>query len=449
MKQKQIWFVLALFLGMGAVLYYYFFYRPYPKYNWTQTLNASGKEPYDLDIFYKHLQNLPGIEAEINKGKPLNKVPLKTDYQAYLFIHGSEPNFTSEDVDHLIEFLNNGGKALFVTPGLGQNLSRTLFRDGIDDLILLRAEIGVPNDSIGTRKVPVGFFNQNKNQKATYFHQLADTIDRLQYHHFVMNGEWYYLKNPVRQIGYIDNQINFLELKVGKGTLLWNCNPVLFTNFHLLRPEIQEYSDGVLAHLGLKSNSGKAEKKVDLLSSIFTDEEKSSTGMLLIDEASKLPYWSEDEENTPSPLRYILSQESFRWAWYTLLAGVIAFLVLLARRRQRIIPLLPSRTNSTLHFIKAISELYLRKQNHYFMSQQKMKLFLNHIKTRYGIQNQGLSKESILVLSRRSGVDEELITSIFQTWNYIQDYSMQNTTASQLAHFHSITEKFYQQSKSL
>jgi hypothetical protein len=162
-----------------------------------------------------------------------------------------------------------------------------------------------------------------------------------------------------------------------------------------------------------------------------------------------LPYWSEDEENKPSPLRYILSQESFRWAWYTLLAGVIAFLVLLARRRQRIIPLLPSRTNSTLHFIKAISELYLRKQNHYFMSQQKMKLFLNHIKTRYGIQNQGLSKESILVLSRRSGVDEELITSIFQTWNYIQDYSMQNTTASQLAHFHSITEKFYQQSKSL
>lgn len=449
MKQKQIWIVLALFLGMGAVLYYYFFYRPYPKYNWTQTLNSSGKEPYDLDIFYKHLQNLPGLEAEINKGKPLNKVPLKTDYQAYLFIHGSEPNFTPDDVDHLIDFLNNGGKALFITPELGQNLSRKLFRDGIDDLILLRAEIAAPNDSIGTRKVPVGFFNQNKNPKATYFHPLADTIDRLQYHHFVMNGEWYYLKNPVRQIGYIDNQINFLELKVGKGTLLWNCNPILFTNFHLLRPEIQEYSDGVLAQLALKSDSRKAEKKDGLLSSLFSDKEKSSTGMLLIDEASKLPYWSEDEENKPSPLRYILSQESFRWAWYTLLAGVIAFLFLLARRRQRIIPLLPSRTNSTLHFIRAISELYLRKQNHYFMSQQKMKLFLNHIKTRHGIQNQGLSKESIQVLSRRSGVDEELITSIFQTWNYIQDYSMQNTTASQLAHFHSITEQFYQQSKSL
>lgn len=171
--------------------------------------------------------------------------------------------------------------------------------------------------------------------------------------------------------------------------------------------------------------------------------------MLLIDEASKLPYSSENEDNEQSPLRFILSKESFRWAWYTLLAGVIAFLVLLARRRQRIIPLLPSRTNSTLHFIRAISELYLRKQNHYFMSQQKMKLFLNHIKTRYGIQNQGLSKESIQVLSRRSGVNEELITSIFQSWNYIQDYSVQNTTASQLAHFHSITEQFYQQSKSL
>jgi len=449
MKQKQIWIILAFILGLGAVLYYYSFYRPYPKYNWTQTLNASGKEPYDLDIFYKHLQNLPGIEVEINKGKPLNKVPLKADYQNYLFIHGSEPKFTTDDVDSLIDYLNNGGKALFITPELGQNLSQKLFRDGIDDLILLRAELKAPDDSIDTRKVPVGFFNQTKNPKARYFVKSADSIELLQYHHFVMNGEWYYLKNPVRQIGFIDDQINFLELKVGKGTLLWHCNPLLFTNFHLLRPEIQEYTDEVLAHLALNSSSQKPKKDNGLLSSLFSDKEKNSTGMLLIDEASKLPYRSEVGDNEPSPLRFILSQETFRWAWYTLLAGVIAFLALLARRRQRIIPLLPSRTNSTLHFIKAISELYLRKQNHYFMSQQKMKLFLNHIKTRYGIQNQGLSKESIQVLSRRSGVDEELINSIFQTWNYIQDYSMQNTTASQLAHFHSITEQFYQQSKSL
>lgn len=449
MRQKQIWIVLALLLGMGAVLYYYFFYRPYPKFDWAHTLNASGKQPYDLGIFYDHLRKLPGIDADVNKGKPLNKVPLIADYQAYIFIHGGEPFFTPEDVEHLMNYLNKGGKALFITPELGQNLSRKLFRDGIDDLILLRAESRAPDDSLGTRKVPVGFFNQNNNPKATYFLKTADTIYPLQYRYFLMNGEWYYLKNPVRQIGFIDNQINFLELKVGKGTLLWHCNPLLFTNFHLLRPEIQEYTDAVLAHLALKTHP-RPEKKADgFLSSIFSDKDKNGNGMLLIDEASKMPFWSEDENQKPSPLRYILSQESFRWAWYTLLAGVIAFLVLLARRRQRIIPLLPSRTNSTLHFIRAISELYLRKQNHYFMSQQKMKLFLNHIKTRYGIQNQGLSKESIQVLSRRSGVDEELITSIFQTWNYIQDYSMQNTTASQLAHFHSVTEQFYQQSKSL
>jgi hypothetical protein len=449
MKQKQIWIVMALLLGMGSVLYYFFFYRPYPKYDWTLTMNPSLKEPFDLGVFYNHLRNLPGITAEINKGKPLNKVPLKTDYQAYVFIHNRAPQFTPEDVDHLMDYLNNGGKALFISLELGDNLSRKLFREGIDDLILLRAEYQTPDDSLATRKVPVGIFNETKNPKATYFIQSADTVCRLKYPNFVMNGEWYYLKNPVRQIGFIGNQINFLELKVGKGTLLWNCNPFLFTNFHLLRPEIQEYADGVLSHLALKRSQQKPKKDGDLLSSIFSEKEKNRAGMLLIDEASKLPYWSEDGDQKPSPLRYILSQETFRWAWYTLLAGVIAFLVLLARRRQRIIPLMPSRTNSTLHFIRAISELYLRKQNHYFMSEQKMKLFINHIKTRYGIQNQGLSKESIQVLSRRSGVDEELITSIFQTWNYIQDYSMQNTTASQLAHFHSITEQFYQQSKSL
>ncbi len=81
------------------------------------------------------------------------------------------------------------------------------------------------------------------------------------------------------------------------------------------------------------------------------------------------------------------------------------------------------------------------------MCQQKMKLFLNHIKTRYGINNQALSNEMIQILARRSGTDPELVKSIFQEWNYIQDFSMQTTTASQLVNFHTMTEQFYNQSK--
>jgi hypothetical protein len=129
------------------------------------------------------------------------------------------------------------------------------------------------------------------------------------------------------------------------------------------------------------------------------------------------------------------------------LGGVLAYLALLARRRQRPIPLLPARVNSGLHFIRAISDLYFRNKNHYFLCQQKMKLFLSHIKNRFGIQQSRLSEDLIVTLSRRSGTDPELVKAIFQEWNYIQDFSMEQTTARQLEQFHSLTEQFYFQSK--
>jgi len=452
MRKQQAWVILAFLIALGGFLYYIFFFTPYPKYNWSETLRPQGKQPYDLDVFYDMLENIPGVEAEVNKGKPLRSIEFQKQYQAYLFINGGNPHYSEKDVENLTQFVRKGGRALFICPRLGENLSNALLKKEAETIIVLEA-VNKGDSNAVSRKAPMGFYQFPLKSVPHYFFKGPDTLFPLTYPYFLMNAEWFYLKEEVKKIGFIGKDANFLEIPLGKGKILWHCNPLAFTNFHLLRPEMQEYAEVVMAQLNLSKadNSAKQKAESDTWFSLdwFSDKSNSKSGgnKILVDEASKFPIWSKDGKENTSPLVFILSQEAFQWAWYTLLAGVLTYLALLARRRQREIPLMPSRTNSTLHFIHAISELYVRQQSHYFMCQQKMKQFLNHIKTRYGISHQGLSADSVQILARRSGTNPELVKSIFQDWNYIQDYSMQNTTAEQLARFHFMTEQFYHQSK--
>lgn len=453
MKNRSIWVLLILLAGFVGYLLYQFIYDSYPKHNWELTLRPKGGEPYDLDIFYEMLENMKGVSTKINKGKPLRSIEMEREYQAYCFISQAQPQYTQKDINRLMDFLQAGGKALFICPSLGDKLSTALLKPEAKELILLEVVNSEPYETV-ERTLRLGFFKDSPQKTdPTFYLKGPDTLNALYFQYFRMNPEWFYLNQPVKQLGYIGNKINFLEIPVGKGSILWHSNLPAFANFHLLRPEMQVYADRVVSQLKLtKSITTTAAKEStswmgEGLASIFDSEDEPDGKKVLIDEASKLPIWSEEDLEKNSPLRYILSQKAFQWAWYVLLFAVGLYLLLLARRRQRIIPLLPSRTNSILHFIQAISDLYLRQESHYFMCQQKMKLFLNHIRTRYGIGNQPMSVEQINLLARRSGTDPELVTSIFQEWNYIQDYSMQDTTARQLVHFHRITEQFYHQSK--
>jgi hypothetical protein len=447
MRKQQIWVIIGVFAVLGGLYYYLFKYNEYPKYDWSMRYRPQGKEPYDLALFYKLLKKMDGVDVVVNQGKTVRKLEL-TQRHAYMFIGPGTPNYTEEDAKVLYQFLKNGGRALFICKGLSKVLSNELLRKEAAEHIYLAAEFShLPPPP--SKKIPLYLNGQKPRVQPEYFWKGPDTLDSPIHDHFILNPEWSYLKEPMHQLGFIGSETNFIEIPVGKGRLYWNCSPLAFTNYHLLRPEMLDYANAVVSNLDLKTSSVAGPKKEESFLSKLLDLKTARAGekILVIDEVSKLGLPEDGDSGQSSPLHYILEQPSFRWAWYTLLFGVLAYLVLLARRRQRMIPLLPVKINASLHFIRAIADLYLRQESHYFMCQQKMKLFLNHIKTRYGIHSQGISEETVQALARRSGADPELVKSIFQDWNYIQEYSMANTTAQQLANFHAFTEQFYHQSK--
>jgi len=56
-----------------------------------------------------------------------------------------------------------------------------------------------------------------------------------------------------------------------------------------------------------------------------------------------------------TPLKYILSQESLKWAYYILIVSIIVYIIFQGKRKQRVIPLIPPLKNTTLEFVRIIA----------------------------------------------------------------------------------------------
>ena len=111
--------------------------------------------------------------------------------------------------------------------------------------------------------------------------------------------------------------------------------PLLFTNFGIISPSTQPYVMRLMNTL--------ADKPVVRL-------DASMKGGAVIG--------ADADKHNVSPLSYILSQPPLRWAYYTIIAGALVFIIFTARRRQRIIPLIPEKKNHDMEFVRLIGKLY-------------------------------------------------------------------------------------------
>lgn len=426
MKRVQTGIAVGVFLLLAGLFYFFFYANRFPKYDWNPALTPARNEPYGTELFTDYLtQNSRKIPVKKPDSYSIPFLNLSQSASAFVYVSHYVPYFQSRDRKELMQFLKEGGRMVLFCPSLG-NLSDEVLKEEARELILLQSE----NRSFSGQKGPVAFSLASEPHAFWYSHPspFPDSLSFFQYQYFQMNPEWRYLREGPIIRGYAGSEPNFLEIPVGKGKILWHCQPQILGNFFMKKKTVRQYLDRVFS---LAYEGKKPDEKTLYLVYAFSQshaEESVTAGN--------------------SPLRYILSVPAFRWTWYILLAGTLAWFLFLAKRRQRVVPLLPAKTNSSLHFIRAISELYFRRQNHYFICQQKMKLFLNHVRSRYSLAISSFNAETVEVLARRSGCSPELIKDIVQDWNYIQEFSMESTSADQLARFHSLTEEFYNQTAS-
>jgi len=340
------------------------------KTDWKENYKEEEKSPFGAYIVYNEVKNL--FENE-------KVVLLKDNFYDYLFKNYSDslPDFGNyicikndasklpkEGVNDLLSFVYDGNSAFLALNYFNDNLKEKL-------------EITTNNLSKdirslkGLKSLKGEFFLENESYKNQIF-----TFDRnIRKHYFVTYNE---NKTIVLGSSKIDGEKvpNFLKIYHGKGTIYVHSNPVVFTNYYLLKDK-ETYAENVLSYL------------------------PSST--LFWDPQIKFSKYANKDNNNQSVFNFFLKHKSLTWFLAVILFGVLLFMIFNARRKQRVIPIIHPLKNNTIAFTQTISSLYLKEQNHKNLVDKKIKYFLEKVRTKYFLDTNNLNKEFIQKLASKSG----------------------------------------------
>lgn len=178
---------------------------------------------------------------------------------------------------------------------------------------------------------------------------------------------------------YYNNNIVAGIRDYGKGKVMIVSMPLLFTNYGILDDNIHPLALRLLSECG--------------------DLPVVRYDPTLIDKVD------DEEQESESPLRYLLANRPLRWALYLALATLVAFVAFSARRRQRIIPVIKPPVNHMMDFVKRIGGIYFKRHDNVDLLNKKYVTFSNdlRVKAMIDIDNEDNIDDELLALSNRTG----------------------------------------------
>ncbi len=206
-----------------------------------------------------------------------------------------------------------------------------------------------------------------------------------------------------KALGYFKNekaplsQINFIKIKQGAGTLYLHTLPEAFSNYYMLTDN-QNYAANCLSYT-----------KNDFY---YWDT-----------------YIKSGRKEVSSPLRFVLSQVSLRWAYYLFAIGLLLFVLFKGKREQRIIPIVTPLKNTSIEFTQTIGDLYLQHQDYSNIIHKKITYFLEKVRSDYYLDTSNLDATFITKLAHKSTNTTEKTEALIQL---IKNYK-QNPVNSEVA----------------
>lgn len=420
--------VLAVVLLTAA---FYFFYRSgKPRYEWDdawskQAYKETSAEPYGTQIVHRLLQNyFPGKKlTDVQRNIP-GEIPIDSSGNSnYVFV-GEALYMDSLSTAHLLRFVEAGNTALLSSKTIPFDLMFHLYYRECTDAVW--SDYVWVSDTVAHTTL-----REPQNIGRTAFHYARQNRTQAYNWHFIPSI--YFCDSlPQHPLGFLnDSLINFARFPYGKGAFLLHTNPVVFSNYSLLRAETRPYSEGVFSWLQEGNIYWDAMSRVpEAVARRRNDRDRTR---------------SLDDEH---PLTYILKQPALAWAWYLIAGLALSWLFFRAKRRQRVIPVLPKNENSSYEFIGTIANLHFREKNYQGLCIQSMKLFNSQIRERYNLLVH-LEPETLLprydaaFLSRLASVSEvpeSQVRSIFTQYEATVRYQ---PTEEMMVNLHLAMEKFW------
>lgn len=345
--------------------------------DWEESFNEKSNKPYGVSVFYKELPKL----FEGQKLKTVYYTPYNYFYansedgygdniaEGNYILVGNSDYLEVGDIEELLLFADRGN-TLF--------LSDYTFPQTLLDTLNIKVEVVNNKDSISQLSF--------KNPKLRSKNSIIDKSESSSYFS-EFEPETY------NALGFANNNpelINFLEIPFGNGIVYLHLEPKVFTNYNILTDKRYRYTEGALSYLP------NATIYFDSYTKYFNSQ------------------YGDAEEK--SDLSWFLEQPAFKWAWYLTLILTLLFMIFNAKRRQRIIPIVKPLENTTIGFVKTISNLYYETQDHKNLIDKKITYFLEKIRSDYNLDTTNLNEEFIARLAQKSGKRKETVK---KTINYI------------------------------
>ena len=351
--------------------------------DWRKTYYENNKKPFDLKVFYEQLphvytdKKVRTIKKTFYEHVQANKSINRTQNNLYINIdHQYLPGASSEK--KLLKFIGNGNMALISANHFSESLLNSLLLNKYVKIESLKDSITLKIKKGKYKYLPKLKFNQ------TYF---KDTI------HFKSLGTVSF-----KHKDSLIHKTNYIQIPYKKGLFFLHTQPEIFTNYHLLKVAQPNYVNQLLSLIPDKIFKDQKPSKIYFESNFKTDAD-------LIN----------------SPLRFIKKQKGLSLAWNIALIGVALFLIFNAKRKQRIIPIIPKVRNTSLDFVETISGLYEDSENFQAIIQQKINVFHKNIRNQYHITTNATNQQLVKQLSLKSGYDIDKTTALIRLINTLKN----------------------------
>ena len=335
--------------------------RPKP-INWTETYINKDKIPYGTYILYNQLYDIfPGASIESYREPVYNVInDHGIKHSTYIIICGNI-DLNEYDYKKLVLFIKNGNDVFIAAKSFGRQFFKGLKVETKSEVWYNKTAgyLSFSNKTLDTNKV----YTIDKNLGDGYFSEVDTATAE------VLG------KNS-------SDHINFIKYNFSKGALYLNTNPLMFTNYSLLKPDGATYAAMVLSHLKNDSN-------------------------LIWDE-----YYTSGRADDESPMRVFLRSPALRWAYYIALLSLLLFVLYEIKRRQRIIPIIEPLHNTTIDFVNVVGQVYYEQRDNNNITHKKASYFLEHLRSKYGLKTNVLNDEVVDALAHKSGVDAVLIREL-------------------------------------
>lgn len=348
--------------------------------DWNENYAYDDENPFDLYVLHELLDARPGEMTMLQDSLP---ALTEAEKGSYVFV-GNYAYYNERDITHLLDFVERGNNAFIAADELPNELAEMLY--GSDCYYEYDYGINYSSKYLDDEKGRPRY----RDTVSLTLTGVTDTFEMVNiYKHKPRKTSFNYVEEHLlcdpeidnESIGTLDtNHIAYVRLNWGAGYFYFNTQPKFFTNYYLVDSTSHRYAEAALA--------------------VALDE-----GPIYWDEASRIApaiarqrRQAKNQANQPRNFRgrnllsgnetlsYVQNQPALALAWYLIVVAVLLYVFFRGKRRQRIIPIINQRENSSKRFIDTLSRLVYQKGNHAALARQELRSLRFFLQDGYGIR---------------------------------------------------------------